>query len=703
MTRKALIISFFLILLYQSGKTQIKKDSIEIAEAFIENENFTQAIDFYRRFLKQDPNNPELNYKLGFCLLNTTNGKEASIPYLQKSTELFKKKKGEKSPDYVENYFYLARAYRASYQFDKAEQMFAELKNDTKNKKLIQEIEDEQNLCEVGRKYFNNPVRLSVTNLKNTINSKYSDHSPVVSADESVLIFTSRRSLDNGVDPDGDGQYDENIFISEKIDDQWSQPKSISSNINTTEHEASIGLSIDGQHLLIYKDEEDGNIFSSRLIGQQWSAPLNLGSNINSKYRETSASIASDGRFLYFTSNRPGGYGGLDIYISELQKDGVWGEAKNLGTTINTSADEEGPYIHPDGITLYFSSKGHERVGGFDIFKAEKNEFGTWSEPENLGYPINTVDDDVFFVPTVDAKRAYFSSMRQGGFGNTDIYLMDIHGAKGTNACVMIGKVFVCEGEMPKTEITISNKQTGSEGYYTPNSYNGKFVFVGNKGSEYNIIVAANGKVVFSEDFTIPTDASYQMLYKSIRLDKNPNCLPNSALFEENEINPENIDSEGNVYDMNLKIKNLLFGFNKTEFTKEDDANLDALIYYLKTNPTAIIEIGAYADSKGNALSNYKLSEKRGNTLKNYILSKGISPNQLVVQPYGEENPIALNMIDGVYNLESQKFNRRVEFRIIQHGDKTLLILPISNIPENFKNPAYKPKYIKSTKNDVEM
>jgi outer membrane protein OmpA-like peptidoglycan-associated protein len=153
---------------------------------------------------------------------------------------------------------------------------------------------------------------------------------------------------------------------------------------------------------------------------------------------------------------------------------------------------------------------------------------------------------------------------------------------------------------------------------------------------------------------------------------------------------------------MNIKVKNLLFGFNKTEFTKEDDSNLDALTFYLKTNPAAMVEIGAYADSKGKAASNYSLTQRRGDALKKYLIAKGVKESQLVVKPYGEENPIALNLINGVYNEESQKFNRRVEFRIIMQGDKTLLIRPISNIPAEFKNPDYNAKYTKNQKNDVE-
>jgi outer membrane protein OmpA-like peptidoglycan-associated protein len=703
MTRKVLFFTYIFINFFVTAQSQQKSDSIEIAEAFIENENFTQAIGFYKRFLQQDPENPTLNFKMGFCLLNTPDGKEASIPYLQKSTDILLRKKGNKNPDYIESDFYLSRAYRASYQFDKSKEMFDELRANVKNKTLLAEIDKELILCDVGKKYYNNPVQLSITNLGEEINTRFSEHSPVVSADESVLIFTSRRPLNNGVEPDGDGQYDENIFISEKVNGKWSEPKSISDSINTPEHEASIGLSVDGQILFIYREDDDGSIYESRLIGQKWSVPEKLGPNINTKYRETDASLSADGRFLYFTSDRPGGFGGLDIYVSELQKDGTWGVAKNLGTTINTEADEESPYIHPDGITLYFSSKGHERIGGYDIFKSEKNDFGTWTEPENMGYPINTVDDDVFFIPTADGKRAYFASLREGSYGNTDIYEMDMLNAKGNKVTVLIGKVFVCEGSLPKTEITITDKQTGNEGYFVPNSYNGKFVFVGNRGSEYNIIVAADGKVVFIEDYKIPDDAPNQMSYKSIRLDiDNKSCFPDVKQFEKNGIDPENVDADGKVYDMNLKIKNLLFGFNQTQFTKEDDANLDALIFYLKTNPSAVIEIGAYADSKGKAVMNQLLSEKRGNTLKAYIVSKGVLVKQLVVVGYGEENPIALNLINGVYNENSQKFNRRVEFRILQHGEKTLLIRPIDNIPTEYKNPDYKSKYVKSEKNDVE-
>jgi outer membrane protein OmpA-like peptidoglycan-associated protein/tetratricopeptide (TPR) repeat protein len=683
--------------------SQEKSDELFfIAENYVENENFEGAINLYHRILEEKPNNAEINFKLGFCYLNSVDQKDKAIEYIEKSVNATNKKRKRQASTYNIYKYYLARAYQANYKFDEAVNHYIELKELSTNKQLHQIIEKELERCSEGRKLMDSPVQMTITNLGINLNSEYSDHSPVVSADESIMIFTSRRKGPNSGEPDFGGEYDENIFISYNNDGQWSEPESIGPNINTSEHVASIGVSVDGQTLLIYKSDEEGSIFTSTLVGDVWQPPVKLGPTINTKSREADACFSPDGNLLYFTSNRKGGYGGLDIYVSYKLRNGEWSEAKNLGPNINTSEDERAPFMHADGVTLYFSSKGHGGLGGFDILSSRINEFNTWSKPANIGYPINTTSDDVFYITSADRTRAYYASNQERGYGRTDLYVIGLKEVDSPNLTVMTGKIFICRGNLPEVSITVlDNKTDEVKGIYTPNSKTGKFLFVLNKGGEYKVIFESEGKIINQEKLVIPENAAYQQLYKVVQIPVTPPCKDEElAMLEEMEyiggINIDNIDENGVIYDESLKIENILFPFNQAQFI-ENNSSLNKLAEYLASNPKAIIEIGAYADAKGRAAYNYQLSLKRGESIKDYLVKRKASPNQLVVVGYGEENPIALNKnADGTWNIEGQNFNRRIEFRVLQQGTTTLLVKPITDLPQEIKNKNYKYNYKKS-------
>jgi outer membrane protein OmpA-like peptidoglycan-associated protein len=598
--------------------------------------------------------------------------------------------------------FYLARAYRVNNKFGTALSILEKLKKQIRNKKVLRLINDEIKLAKDGKKLYSHPVNIEIENLGPKINTKYTEHTPVFSADESELIFTSRKKLWPNSKPDYDGEYDENIYVSTKDSaGNWQEPKPIK-QIDTRDHEATISMSFDGTKLFIYKDDDDGSIYYSEYHNGQWGKPVKLGPNINTKYRETHASLSYDGKTLYFTSDRPGGYGGLDIYVSHKMPDGTWGPAKNIGPGINTDKDEESPCIMADGKTLYFSSKGHGGMGGYDIFKTTLNEFGTWTYPQNLGYPINSVDDDVFFFPTPDQKRAYFASKKGNGYGSSDIYLMKMPEAKGSNLVVMTGILTVCKGKLPHADILITDNSNGN--YYVAAPKNGKFIFVTEKGKQYNISVEVDNKQVFNENYTVPKNAPRIMMYKAIRLDPDVPCdkiakIDTSKLKE--MIDPKLIGPDGNVYDSYVQIDNILFPLNKVGHIKPNKT-LDTLAKYLKNNPEAVVEVGGYCDASGRASYNYILGLKRANAVKNYLVAHGAPANQIVAKSYGEENPIAINKNpDGTWNKQGQKYNRRVEFRVLKQGHETLLIYGMK-VPDNLKNPNYKYNYKKAKTNNIE-
>ena len=363
---------------------------------------------------------------------------------------------------------------------------------------------------------------MNILNLGSNVNSEFDDHSPVFTADESILVYTSKRKSSSNNVINDDDQYWENIYICNKDNSgNWSTPKSISSNINENKNIASISLSVDGQEAFLYRDDKgDGNIYLTKLEGDEWTIPEKLPETINSKSKESHASISADGSTLYFTSNKKGGFGGNDIYKVKRLPNGQWGQSMNLGPTINTEYDEESPFIHPDGVTLFFSSKGHKNIGGFDIFFT-MNEGEGWMEPSNIGYPISTTGDDVFYSPTPDGRRAYYSSKQKGGYGGSDLYLISLPNNAEKALTVYSGQVLLSDGKPPENVIITVTDASSLEdiGVYTPNSKTGKFLFILQPGNSYNILVEADNHLFYNETIDVKDNESYQKLEKAIILD----------------------------------------------------------------------------------------------------------------------------------------------------------------------------------------
>lgn len=437
--------TFFVLSVFsQNSKTKIFEDPrfktkyLE-AQKFLVNENYDAALPLFLQLDTMCPKNANLNYNIGLCYINSVSKKIDAISYLEYAARNISSNNTGAFNDTtapIYSQYYLAAAYHIDYQFDEAIGLFNQFKTyltaNNDKETLLEDVERRLEMCFTAKKIVTNPVFITIDNLGSVINSKYSDYAPCISADQNTLIMTSRREGSTGNKKELDGRYYEDIYISKRDENEvWSEPVRISTNINTEGHEASISLSPDGKELFIYRDDKgDGNIYSSKYLGGDWTKPVKLNQNVNSKSRETHACVTADGNILYFTSDREGSLGGLDIWKCEKLSNGDWGKAENLGPKVNSPLDEESPYILGDGATLYFSSQGHESMGGFDIFTSTLSENGFWSDPENLGYPINTTEDDIFYIPTQDEKQAYYSSAKEGGYGEQDIYLITIRKEK---------------------------------------------------------------------------------------------------------------------------------------------------------------------------------------------------------------------------------------------------------------------------------
>ena len=523
----AFIVLALLCQLRVVGQKFNAKQTFINAQKHIQLGELNDAIEDLLLYYKNDSTNSNVNYLLGLCYYKTDATKKQCIPYLLKVSEVnptyvesvVKEKKG--SP---ETYWLLALSQYKNSLFDDALSSLEKYKEFVaNNEERKKDAEKMTKLSKNAVELIKTPVKINLINMGPLINSEYDDHSPVFNIEETIMIFTSKRKGSTGNFKTSDKQYFEDIYISHKTNGKWDEPQKISENINTMEHEASVALSADGNELIIYKDDVgDGNLYVSRFNGAEWSKPEKLSNNVNSTYDESHASISSDGSTLYFSSNRPGGYGGYDIYISKRLPNGEWSLAQSAGSVINTEADESGPFIHPDGSTLYFSSKGHNSMGGYDLFFTILKDDGTFSLPENMGYPINSIDDDVFYVLSADGKRAYYSTVQPDGFGKKDIYLMDLLSLPERSLVVVNGYIKNKKtGEVVKDVILkINDIKTGSLiGEFRPNKQTGKYTIVVPKSKQYTLSCSDCSFTFPSEPLSIPENSSFYYLQKPIVID----------------------------------------------------------------------------------------------------------------------------------------------------------------------------------------
>lgn len=629
------------------------------ARGYMDFEQYDKALELWLKADSVSPKDPKINYYLGVCYMHSLH-QEKALDHLK-----FAKENGyDTYEDYVVELdfhdhfssldidFNLGRAYHLHHEFDKAIEHYKIFEDKIPPRASFHDDEIgimdrfiEQ--CLHAKELVKTPVKgVTIKNMGSIINSEYPDYVPVLSADESMLIFTTRRPSTTGgqLDPNSDDYYMEDIVVSYQDSlGNWSAPESISDNINTTEHESCIFLSADGQEMFIYKNDHHnaGNIWHSELSGDTWSAPVKLQDGINSKAWEGSASMTANGKWLFFTSTRDGGAGGKDIYWAKRLPNNKWAEPRNMGPSINTIFDDDAPFIHPDAHTLYFSSRGHFGMGGFDIFKSEYDEASdSWSKAENIGYPINTADDDIFFVFSADGKRAYFSSHHEDSYGDKDIYMLTRPEEK-TSLIVLKGKITTKDGGEPVgATIRVINNETGEiQGIYSSNAYSGKYLIVLPTGKNLGISIDNEGFLPFSENINLPEKGEFYEEEKNIQLQS---ITPGSKAI----------------------LKNVFFDYNMATLRPQSHAELDRYLDVLNQYPTLYIEIAGHTDNIGGDAYNKKLSQQRSESVMNYFIAKGIDKKRLYPQGYGEQFPIADNEKNGVDNPVGRQQNRRTEIII---------------------------------------
>lgn len=474
--------------------------------------------------------------------------------------------------------------------------------------------------------------------LSDTVNAFPMQYFPVVTVDQQSIIFTRR--LGTGMN------YDEDLVISRKDDSgQWGYPESLSEHINSEWNEGTCTISADGRTLIFtscYGRRGFGScdLYISKKTGNEWSVPVNLGPQVNSTAWESQPSLSSDGRTLYFVSNKGGGVGGRDIWLTRLNDKNQWSIPENAGRTINTSGDEVSPFIHPNNITLYFASNGLTGFGGFDIFYSER-ENDQWNKPENMGYPINTSEDQVSLFITSDGKKGYYSHEVSNNPGQKGrIYQFNVPESVQVKykTSYVTGRVLDADTKMPiQADIELYDlKKDSREAYAGSDSVTGEYLIVLTEGSDYALYVNKEG-----------------YLFESLSFEYGMN----------DKIEPVNID----IYLKPLKsgagvvLNNVFFDVDSYALKEKSKTELNKLVRFLKSDPTLKIEIAGHTDNTGGEQYNQQLSENRAKAVYEYLVKSGISKAQLSYKGYGQEAPAYPNDTD-----IHKKLNRRIEFKIMK-------------------------------------
>jgi len=412
-----LFLALVLTLPVRAQENKELEESFLEAEYFLMKEDYTDALSSYLQLYSKMPENANLAYCIGLCYLNIPGRKNLSVDYLESATKNMSAKHKEGTLSQVaapyDALFELGKAYRINFKFDRAKEAFNKylatlLPDDKEN---IDFVKHEIEVCETAKDLISKPVAYTEENIGELFNDEKNNFNPLISADgKSFAYMVSLKFYDA-------------VMYSKLINGKWTAPLNITPELQSDGDFYISCLSSDGKLLFLSRDDnENSDIYVSTYDGSHWSKTTRLNKNINTKYWESHAFISDDGTQLVFASDRPGGFGGLDLYVSH-KVNGDWGPAVNMGPEINTEFNEDRPFLINNGKTLFFSSQGHQNIGGYDLFRSDLQPNGLWSVPKNLGYPINTPDDDIFFMPVGDGKSGYYSRYKEtGGFGKSDIY-----------------------------------------------------------------------------------------------------------------------------------------------------------------------------------------------------------------------------------------------------------------------------------------
>ena len=629
---------FFLFLSFSSfAQTDLhtkNKKAIKyyaLAESYVQGRQFDPAIEALENALKEDNQFVEAYFKLGgiYMLFAKTN---LAKKYFIKGSDL-----DTNSVRSANAYYTAGEILIKEGEYASAKKYFQYVLNvNPNNKKLTQQVPKYLETCNFAIEAMKHPVPFKPVVLPPNINKLMVQAYPVLTADKKTLIFNARMAKSR--------EDDENIFKSTMVNGKWGDPVPISTNINTQTNEGACSMSADGRTLVFAScNRKDGvgscDIYVSYKEGEDWSVPTNMGKKVNAAGWDSEPSISADGKTVYFSSERSGGYGREDIYVTHKQENGSWGAAKNIGPVINTEGREVSSFIHASGSTLYFSTNNRPGMGEMDVYRSDRKDT-SWSTPVNVGYPINTADNDATLFITADNEKGYYSIYDTKDYNNMVSYLYefdvpDILKAKHKSTYAQ-GKVYDADTKKPlKSDIELFNLATAQRmQWVTSDSVSGSYTVVLSEGMEYALHVGKKG-----------------YLFESIQFD-----YKNSRAFD-----PLTLD----IYlkpikkGATTKLNNVYFETNSYALDNRSTAELNKLLAFMKLNATTKLELAGHTDNVGNEADNLKLSGNRAKAVYDYLLSKGADKTRLSFKGYGKSQPIADNTSE-----DGRAKNRRLEVRV---------------------------------------
>jgi outer membrane protein OmpA-like peptidoglycan-associated protein/tetratricopeptide (TPR) repeat protein len=642
------------------GNQRAEKRALKTAEKYLSYDDYRRAMPHLEEALRLNPENAQTRYVLARSLYEVGKRKRA-LEVLEPYAERLAKRD-------FDFYMRYGRILQSNYRFADAIKQYAQaqalLGNAYPNSDLQRDLDRSMRWCQNGQRYSLQNADVTLVNVGPNVNTEYPDYAPVISSDESMLLFTSRRPGNLGT-LDSKGQYYEDIYFTERRGTKdWNAARNLGEGLNTNGHDAVVSLSADGQILYLFSQEKQGNLYSARFDGRRINDLKPLGGTVNTRHYEPSICVSADRKLFLFSSDRPGGQGGLDLYLIYRKPDNTFSDPINLGPEINTPEDEDAPFLHPDGQTLFFSSRGHNSVGGYDIFRSTLNADRTFGKPVNMGYPINTPDDDRYFVLAASGEHGYISSSRDEGIGDYDIYqvvfkkspvpqvalrneprntptlpaLGDLNPVVPVQAVTLIKGIVrdaVTQNPLASTLLVVDNAKGDTVSQINSYEGSGRFIVTLPAGRNYGLRVVAPGYLFYSENFPVNDSASYVEVVRTIAL------LPIQA---------------GNK----LVLKNIFFDSDKADLKAESQSELRQVLTLLNEKPTLRVRIIGHTDSQGPDDYNQRLSEARARSVADWLKANGISADRLETRGDGERSPIDSNDTEA-----GRRNNRRFELEIL--------------------------------------
>jgi len=634
--------------------------------------SYELALDYYLKAYEYNADCAELSYKIGICYIKKSDQKNA-LKYILEAYD---------TDAFVTSdiHFWMGRAYHLNENMPKAIASYKDYSDalDIKAlKKSTYNTERRIEECNNGIEIMKTPVRVLIENLGPGINTEQPDYAPVfVTYLDSVVLFTSKRPTTVGGKRNPlTKEFFEDIYFTSFINGKWHDAKSYPKPINSKGNDAAVAVSSNGYEMLVYRGNKyNGNIYKAdfNYDNDKWGRPKKVIKRINTKrHQETTLTFSHDSAVIYFVSNSKKGYGGKDIWVTRRRENSNlgWSKPKNLGNIINTEYDEESVYLTNNDSVLYFASKGHKTMGGFDVFKSYKLMDGTWTEPINLGYPINTAEDDMFFSIDQAGRTGYYASKGNAdNYGDYDLYSVIFLGKekpnyqdnedelvafvkKPTEEIVLEEPVFIKTMKLTIVKGKVTEFSTAKPLYATieiidnatnevlqtikTNAQTGEYTVMLPSGKNYGMTVNAEGYMFHSENFEIPAETEFQEIVIDIQL------LP---------------------FDPGAKVvlRNVFFDTGKATLRPESYPELNKLGQIFLLYPALVIEISGHTDNVGNAANNKLLSQNRAKAVVAYLVSIGVPEIRLVAAGYGKDQPVADNA-----TAEGRQLNRRVEAKIL--------------------------------------